>query len=223
MEEGKIANLFPRLIREGRFTFLREEIEKIPDLDRDVRQKHWEKSRDTLLHFAARHGQLDILRYLTEIVGMNIELVNVDYKRPLHEAASMGHRDCVLYLLERRAAVDCLKKADWKGTRAQSDAYFPWGLPCTRRIRSTELPAQPKSYGGDLLWDTQNLHRCSAFSAPTALHMASARQHAPCVRFLLQAGLKDSPDDAWTYARQLAKKTDLVQIFEDNRLCGSEH
>lgn len=115
MEEGKIANLFPRLIREGRFTLLQEEIEKIPDLDRDVRQKHWEKSGDTILHFAARHGQLDILRYLTEIVGMNVELVNRDYKRPLHEAASMGHRDCLLYLLEQRAAIDCLKKADWYG------------------------------------------------------------------------------------------------------------
>uniref|UniRef100_A0A8C6XJ28 Ankyrin repeat domain-containing protein 16 n=1 Tax=Naja naja TaxID=35670 RepID=A0A8C6XJ28_NAJNA len=373
MEEGKIANLFPRLIREGRFTFLREEIEKIPDLDRDVRQKHWEKSRDTLLHFAARHGQLDILRYLTEIVGMNIELVNVDYKRPLHEAASMGHRDCVLYLLERRAAVDCLKKADWT----------PLMMACTRRnveiiqdliqhganprlknkdgwncfhIASREGDPRVVQYLLDAspdIWETESrigrtplhtaamhgclevvkillerchyvpdsrdhcgvtpfmdaiqnghldiarvllekhqadykvrdalgnqpLHRAAItgqddglrflvsdlgvevdegatnlgltalhYAAKeghegtircllslgaslhakdkkhrTALHMASARQHAPCVRFLLQAGLKDSPDDAWTYARQLAKKTDLVQIFEDNRLCGSEH
>lgn len=114
-----MANLFPRLIREGMFTLLKEEIDKVPDLDRDVRQKHWEKSGDTLVHFAARHGKLDILQYLIEILGMNIELVNQDYKRPLHEAASMGHRDCVLYLLERRATVDCLKKADWYGGLAR--------------------------------------------------------------------------------------------------------
>ncbi|XP_015684727.1 ankyrin repeat domain-containing protein 16-like, partial [Protobothrops mucrosquamatus] len=118
-----MAHLFPRLIREGMLTLLKEEIEKVPDLDRDVRQKHWEKSGDTLLHFAARHGKMDILRYLIEILGMNIELVNQDYKRPLHEAASMGHRDCVLYLLERRATVDCLKKADWT----------PLMMACTRR------------------------------------------------------------------------------------------
>lgn len=44
---------------------------------------------------------------------MDIEATNRDYKRPLHEAASMGHRDCVRYLLGRGAVVDSLKKADW--------------------------------------------------------------------------------------------------------------
>lgn len=68
---------------------------------------------DTLLHCAARHGRLDILTYLAEAWGMDIEAANQDYKRPLHEAASMGHRNCVRYLLGRGAAVDCLKKADW--------------------------------------------------------------------------------------------------------------
>ncbi|ELK16894.1 ankyrin repeat domain-containing protein 16 isoform X1 [Pteropus alecto] len=54
---------------------------------------------------------------------MDIEAANRDYKRPLHEAASMGHRDCVRYLLGRGAAVDCLKKADWT----------PLMMACTRR------------------------------------------------------------------------------------------
>ncbi|XP_039201703.1 ankyrin repeat domain-containing protein 16 isoform X1 [Crotalus tigris] len=373
MEGGEIANLFPRLIREGMFTLLKEQIENVADLDRDVRQKHWEKSGDTLLHFAARHGKLDILRYLIEILGMNVELVNQDYKRPLHEAASMGHRDCVLYLLERRAIVDCLKKADWT----------PLMMACTRRnleiIRDlVHQGANPQlknkdgwncfhiaSREGDPgviqylldafpdIWDTESrigrtplhtaamhgrlevvkillercrytpdvrdhcgitpfvdaiqnghldvaqvlleryqadckirdalgnqpLHRAAItgqeealqflvsdlgvdvdekatvlgltalhYAAKeghkgtiqcllslgaslhvqdkkhrTALHMASARQHAPCVRFLLQAGLKDSPDDTGMYARQLAKKPDLLQLFEENRLGGNEH
>ncbi|EHH64533.1 Ankyrin repeat domain-containing protein 16 [Macaca fascicularis] len=54
---------------------------------------------------------------------MDIEATNRDYKRPLHEAASMGHRDCVRYLLGRGAAVDCLKKADWT----------PLMMACTRK------------------------------------------------------------------------------------------
>ncbi|ETE58251.1 Ankyrin repeat domain-containing protein 16, partial [Ophiophagus hannah] len=170
MEEGKIANLFPRLIREGRFTFLQEEIEKIPDLDRDVRQKHWEKSRDTLLHFAARHGQLDILRYLTEIVGMNIELVNVDYKRPLHEAASMGHRDCLLYLLERRAAVDCLKKADWT----------PLMMACTRR--NLEIIRDLIQHGANPRLKNKDGWNC--------FHIASREGDPRVVQYLLDA----SPD-----------------------------
>ncbi|KAM8802237.1 ankyrin repeat domain-containing protein 16 isoform 2-T2 [Rhynchonycteris naso] len=78
---------------------------------------------DTLLHCAARHGRRDILAYLTEAWDMDIEAANRDYKRPLHEAASMGHRDCVRYLLGRGAAVDCLKKADWT----------PLMMACTRK------------------------------------------------------------------------------------------
>nr|WPK86764.1 NLRC3-like protein 44 [Sebastes schlegelii] len=44
---------------------------------------------------------------------MDVELHNNDYKRPLHEAASMSHQACVSYLLQEGANVDSLKKADW--------------------------------------------------------------------------------------------------------------
>lgn len=96
-----------RLVQEGRLCTLREEL-----------QGAWCAScpgpaGDTLLHCAARHGRRDILAYLAEAWDMDIEATNRDYKRPLHEAASMGHEDCVLYLLGRGAVVDCLKKADW--------------------------------------------------------------------------------------------------------------
>ncbi|KAL7979862.1 hypothetical protein Chor_008200 [Crotalus horridus] len=339
MEGGEMANLFPRLIREGMFTLLKEQIEKVPDLDRDVRQKHWEKSGDTLLHVAARHGKLDILRYLIEILGMNVELVNQDYKRPLHEAASMGHRDCVLYLLERRAIVDCLKKADWtplmmactrrnleiirdlvrQGANPQLKNKDGWNcfhiasregdpgviqylldafpdiwdtesrigrtplhtagcVMCTH-LKMVELLRQQCRYTSDVrdhcgitpfvdaiqnghldvaqvllerhqadckirdALGNQPLHRAAITgqekalqflvsdlgvdvdekATDLALHMASARQHAPCVRFLLQTGLKDSPDDTGMYARQLAKKPDLLQLFEENRLGGNKH
>lgn len=48
----------------------------------------------------------------------------------------------------------------------------------------------------------------------TALHMACAGQHAACVWILLQAGLQDSLDDTGTFARQLAKKPDVLQLFK---------
>ncbi|XP_063164470.1 ankyrin repeat domain-containing protein 16 [Candoia aspera] len=378
MEEGQIPKTFPRIIQEGAFALLKEEIEKLPDLDRDVRKKHWGKLGDTLLHFAARHGRLDILRYLAETVGMDVELVNWDYKRPLHEAASMGHPDCVSYLLERGATVDCLKKADWT----------PLMMACTRRnleiirdlvqhganvllknkdgwncfhIASREGDPRVIQYLLDVspgIWDTASkirrsplhtaamhsclevvkilLERCdyqpnsrdncgitpfmdavqnghldiaslllekhrahynardalgnqplhqAAVTAQddalrflvsdlgadvnaratalqvtalhyaakeghgstircllslgadlhvkdgknrTALHMASAGQHATCVHILLQAGLQDSPDTTGTHARQLAKKPALVRLFKEtsagasNQLCGNE-
>lgn len=78
-----------------------------------VSGKHFGKSGDTLLHYAARHGHLDIVKYLIKRVGLDVEVYNNDYKRPLHEAASMSHKDCVSYLLQEGAKVDSLKKADW--------------------------------------------------------------------------------------------------------------
>ncbi|XP_005935403.1 ankyrin repeat domain-containing protein 16 isoform X2 [Haplochromis burtoni] len=88
-----------------------------------VSGKHFGKSGDTLLHYAARHGHLDIVKYLIKRVGLDVEVYNNDYKRPLHEAASMSHKDCVSYLLQEGAKVDSLKKADWT----------PLMMACTRR------------------------------------------------------------------------------------------
>ncbi|XP_029017745.1 ankyrin repeat domain-containing protein 16 [Betta splendens] len=88
-----------------------------------ARAKHFGRSGDTLLHYAARHGHVDVVDYLLRRVGMDVEVYNNDYKRPLHEAASMGHHNCVAYLLRVGAKVDCLKKADWT----------PLMMACTRR------------------------------------------------------------------------------------------
>uniref|UniRef100_A0A8C6QYR4 Ankyrin repeat domain-containing protein 16 n=1 Tax=Nannospalax galili TaxID=1026970 RepID=A0A8C6QYR4_NANGA len=104
-----------RLVREGRLWALQEELRAAGGC-RGL-------AGDTLLHCAARHGRQGILAYLAEVWGMDIEAANRDYKRPLHEAASMGHYDCVRYLLGRGAAVDCLKKADWT----------PLMMACTRK------------------------------------------------------------------------------------------
>ncbi|XP_029318214.1 ankyrin repeat domain-containing protein 16 isoform X2 [Cottoperca gobio] len=88
-----------------------------------VSSKHFGRSGDTLLHYAARKGHLDIVEYLVKRVGVDVEVYNNDYKRPLHEAASMGHQACVSYLLREGAKVDSLKKADWT----------PLMMACTRR------------------------------------------------------------------------------------------
>ncbi|XP_043944757.1 ankyrin repeat domain-containing protein 16 [Protopterus annectens] len=112
-EESQLRHLL-HLTHEGNYSLLKAKLEnKTPAFKALVRKQHFGKSGDTLLHYAARHGHLRILAFLVEDVGMDIELCNADYKRPLHEAASMGKRDCLLYLISSGAKVDCLKKADW--------------------------------------------------------------------------------------------------------------
>lgn len=113
MEEENILKNLIKLVQDGQLCLLKEALEANDDIRQAVIRGHFGRSGDTLLHYAARHGHLDILKYLLEDIDMDIELHNNDYKRSLHEASSMSHEPCVSYLLERRAKVDCLKKADW--------------------------------------------------------------------------------------------------------------
>ncbi|XP_006120377.2 ankyrin repeat domain-containing protein 16 isoform X2 [Pelodiscus sinensis] len=364
MAEAENQKQLLRLIQEGRLDLFQEELQKDEETSKEVRRKHYGKSADTVLHYAARHGHLNILVHLVEALEMDIEMVNNDYKRPLHEAASMGHRDCVLYLLDKGARIDCLKKADWtplmmactrKNVEVIKELIQRGANPLLRNkdgwnsfhIASREgdpqiiqylLTMSPSSWKTEskikrtplhtaamhgcfdvvkallercqyepdsrdkcgvtpfmdavqnghidiarLLLEkhkacctavdavgAQPLHRAAVTAqdaairflvcdlgvdvneraTPTqltalhyaakeghtrtiqtllslgadlqategrsrsALHMACAGQHAACVGILLQAGLQDSPDDTGTFARQLAKKPGVLQLFE---------
>ncbi|XP_078409158.1 ankyrin repeat domain-containing protein 16 [Cetorhinus maximus] len=119
--EGKIKHLL-RVIQEGNLVLLQEEVRRDESVRAAVLKGHFGRSGDTVLHYAVRHGHLEILKYLVEELGINTELANSDYKRVLHEAASMGHRECVRYLIAQGARIDCLKKADWT----------PLMMACTR-------------------------------------------------------------------------------------------
>lgn len=122
MDEHAIK-LLAKLTQEGDLTSLENSLKSLDCVSAQaVINKHCGRSGDTLLHYAARHGHLDIVKYLHKL-GQNVEVYNNDYKRPLHEAASMEHLDCVKYLLQEGAEVDSLKKADWT----------PLMMACTRR------------------------------------------------------------------------------------------
>ncbi|XP_063067849.1 ankyrin repeat domain-containing protein 16-like [Engraulis encrasicolus] len=123
MGEENISKHLIKLVQDGQLNTLQKEINNDDDIKELVVRGHFGRSGDTVLHYAGRHGHLDIIKYLVEEIGMDIELYNGDYKRPLHEAASMSHASCVSYLLTRGAKVDSLKKADWT----------PLMMACTRR------------------------------------------------------------------------------------------
>ncbi|KAJ8411249.1 hypothetical protein AAFF_G00172550 [Aldrovandia affinis] len=123
MNEENTLKRLVKLTQDGQLNLIKKEIEGNETLRYSINKKHLGKSGDTLLHYAARHGHLCIMRFLVEEIEMDVELYNCDYKRALHEAASMGQGQCVSYLLAKGAKIDCLKKADWT----------PLMMACTRR------------------------------------------------------------------------------------------
>ncbi|RMB90266.1 hypothetical protein DUI87_33299 [Hirundo rustica rustica] len=96
---------------------------------------------------------------------MDTEVANGDYKRPIHEAASMGHQECVAFLLERGASVDCLKKADWT----------PLMMACTRK--NLEVIRTLVEHGANPLLRNKDGWNC--------FHVASREGHPEVLRYLL--------------------------------------
>ncbi|XP_071659652.1 ankyrin repeat domain-containing protein 16 isoform X2 [Patagioenas fasciata] len=154
-----------RLVQEGRLELLRVELPPNAIQDSAEQNRRYGRSGDTLLHHAARYGHRDVLVYLVETLGMDIEVFNSDYKRPLHEAASMGYGECVSYLLERGASVDCLKKADWT----------PLMMACTRK--NLEVIKALVEHGANPLLKNKDGWNC--------FHIASREGHPQVLRYLL--------------------------------------
>ncbi|XP_044042960.1 ankyrin repeat domain-containing protein 16 isoform X1 [Siniperca chuatsi] len=200
MDENTLKQLV-KLTQEGQLSSLEKRITLGGSAAvQTVSSKHFGRSGDTLLHYAARHGHLDIVEYLIKRVGMDVEIYNNDYKRPLHEAASMSHQACVSYLLQERAKVDSLKKADWT----------PLMMACTRRnlsviqelLRHGADPALRNKDGwnsfhiacreGDplviqhLLLVTPDVWRTESKTRRTPLHTAAMHGCEETVRILLE-------------------------------------
>ncbi|NWS54804.1 ANR16 protein, partial [Chunga burmeisteri] len=163
MAEGE--RLLLRLVQEGRLDLFRDKLPPDNALVPVMQSHHYGRSRDTLLHHAARYGHQDVLAYLVEVLGMDIEVFNSDYKRPLHEAASMGHRECVSYLLERGASIDCLKKADWT----------PLMMACTRK--NLDVIKALVEHGANPLLKNKDGWNC--------FHIASREGHRQVLQYLL--------------------------------------
>ncbi|NXY52872.1 ANR16 protein, partial [Callaeas wilsoni] len=164
MAEPEKRRRLLRLIQEGALDVLRDELRpgRIPEAP----GWRWGRLGDSLLHYAARLGRRDVLEFLVRDVGMDVEVANGDYKRPIHEAASMGHRECVSFLLERGASVDCLKKADWT----------PLMMACTRK--NLEVIRTLVEHGANPALRNKDGWNC--------FHIASREGHPEVLRYLLE-------------------------------------
>ncbi|RMB89982.1 hypothetical protein DUI87_33594 [Hirundo rustica rustica] len=163
MAEQQRRRRLLRLVQEGNLDLLRAELR--PDELPEARSWRWGRLGDSLLHHAARAGHGRLLEFLIHEVGMDTEVANGDYKRPIHEAASMGHQECVAFLLERGASVDCLKKADWT----------PLMMACTRK--NLEVIRTLVEHGANPLLRNKDGWNC--------FHVASREGHPEVLRYLL--------------------------------------
>ena len=95
----------------GDFDYFRRNLNEITQRSAIFEYCH-PKSGDTVVHFAARHGHVELLKlFLSE--KFNLEISNFDGKKALHEAAQAGQLECLVFLLTSGVQVDALKRADW--------------------------------------------------------------------------------------------------------------
>lgn len=109
MSNDKYCNLFS-LVQSGNRPEFDTFVDKNFNSEESWRQLRHPRSGDTVATIAAQFGHVSMLSICDVI---DLEISNNDGKRPLHMAAQYGQVDCVRYLLDRKVAIDCLKRADW--------------------------------------------------------------------------------------------------------------
>jgi Amt family ammonium transporter len=122
----------------------------------------------TALHTAAKNGQLDVVRYLTESVpGANINVQDSQRRTPLMEAMQSGHHHVESYLLGKGATLsDSVEDG-----AALCQAAFKGDLSTIKIIQNSGISLRSADYDGR-----------------TALHLAAAGGHVNVLEYLLNPG-----------------------------------
>ena len=137
------------------------------------------KEGDNALMVAARAGQVDCVKYLTEhsVLGSFLNQVNKEGDNALMVAARAGQVDCVKYLTEHSVLGSLLNEVNKEGANALMVAARAGQVDCVKYL--TE-----HSVSGLLLNQVNK-------EGQTALIMAARRlddDHALCMKFLVDAG-----------------------------------
>ncbi|XP_051817816.1 ankyrin repeat domain-containing protein 16 [Antechinus flavipes] len=188
------------------------------------------KIRRTPLHTAAMHGCLEAVEVLLERCQYEPDSRDQCGITPFMDAIQCGHISTAQLLLEKHKA--CFTAKDILGAQALHKAAVTGqdkaiqflvsdlGVGVDERVTLsgyTALHFASKeghtstvktllSLGADL--------KSKEGKNRSALHLACAGQHLDCIEFLLQCGLKDSPDIEGTLARELIKKQDILYYFD---------
>ncbi|NXL53924.1 ANR16 protein, partial [Podilymbus podiceps] len=185
----------------------------------------------TPLHTAAMHGCFDAVELLLERCQYKPDSRDRCGVTPFMDAIQNGHVNIARLLLEKHQA--CPTAVDALGAQplhraavtAQDEAIqflvSELGVDVNERATALQLPA--------LHYAAKEGHACTIQTllslgadihakdekSRSALHAACAGQQAAAARILLRAGLQDAPDGTGTLARQLARKPDVIQVFQE--------
>ncbi|XP_053318972.1 ankyrin repeat domain-containing protein 16 isoform X2 [Spea bombifrons] len=187
------------------------------------------KIKRTPLHTAAMHGCFKAVEVLLERCGYEPDCKDSCGVTPFMDAVQNGHVRVAQLLRDRKrvshTAVDkigaqALHLAAVTG-QDQSIRYLVSDLGVNINEKATSAQLSALHYAAKeghlgtistLLSLGADLHYKDA-KQRSALHLASAGQHAQCVHFLLASGIKDSCDSSGFKAVDLAKKPDVQQVF----------
>lgn len=183
----------------------------------------------TPLHTAAMHGCLEAVKVLLQRCQYQPDCRDKCGLTPFMDAIQCGHINIARLLLEEHKACFCAE--DSLGAQAihraavtgQNEAIrflvSELGIDADVKATSTHLTALHYAAKEGHVSTVQMLISLGADINSkdernrSALHLACAGQHLACIEFLLQSGLRDSPDITGTLAQQLTRNTDILQCF----------
>ncbi|XP_029871483.1 ankyrin repeat domain-containing protein 16 isoform X6 [Aquila chrysaetos chrysaetos] len=203
----------------------------------DMSPSSWDTEstiKRTPLHTAAMHGCFDVVELLLERCQYKPDSRDKCGVTPFMDAIQNGHVNIARLLLEKHQA--CPSAVDVLGAQplhraavtAQDEAIqflvSKLGVDVNERATALQLTALHYAAKEGHAHTIQTLLSLGADvhakdgKSRSALHAACAGQQADAARILLRAGLQDAPDGTGTLARQLARKPDVIQVFQDTNV-----
>ncbi|OXB67504.1 UNVERIFIED_CONTAM: hypothetical protein H355_001714 [Colinus virginianus] len=180
--------------------------------------------RRTPLHTAAMHGCFDAVELLLERCQYKPDSRDNCGVTPFMDAIQNGHVNIARLLLEKHQA--CPTAVDALGAQplhraaitAQDGAirFLVSELGVDVNAKATALQLTALHYAAKV--KIAGTARRRAEQRPSSLHAACAGQHAGAARILLSTGLQDSEDSTGTLAQQLARKPDVIQVFQQTNV-----
>ncbi|XP_005531048.2 PREDICTED: ankyrin repeat domain-containing protein 16 isoform X1 [Pseudopodoces humilis] len=184
----------------------------------------------TPLHTAAMHGCSQVVELLLERCQYQPDSRDSCGVTPFMDALQNGHVGIARLLLEKHQA--CPTAVDALGAQALHRAAVTaqdgsiqflvseLGVDVNGRATSLRLPAlhyAAKEGHGQTIQTLLSLGadiQAKDGKGRSALHAAGAGQRAEAAGVLLRAGLRDAPDNSGMLARQLARKPEIIRVFQ---------